>query len=151
LEDKENAICPVLDYAEKVISGEVVAGEPVQLACQRHLDNLRDSKLNVTTFEYYFDDLAADHAIGFYDYLKHSKGKWARQSFILEPWQKFIVGSLFGWLHKTTQLRRFRTAYDEIPRKNGKTTLASGVGDYLFIADDEYGAEVYAAAKLVAA
>jgi phage terminase large subunit-like protein len=146
LEEEENAICPVLDYAEKVVSGEIIAGEPVQLACQRHIENLRDSKLNVTTFEYYFDDLAADHAIRFYDYLKHSKGKWARQSFILEPWQKFIVGSLFGWLHKTTQLRRFRTAYDEIPRKNGKTTLASGVGDYLFIGDDEYGAEVYACA-----
>lgn len=146
LEGNEEKICPVSDYAERVLSGEIIAGDPVRLACQRHVENLRDSKLNVTTFEYYFDDLAADHAIRFYDYLKHSKGKWARQSFILEPWQKFIIGSLFGWLHKKTQLRRFRTSYDEVPRKNGKTTLASGIGLYLTIADDEYGAEVYAIA-----
>lgn len=141
-----NVTCPVRDYAEKVLSGEIIAGELVKLACQRHMDNLRDSQLAVSTFEYYFDDLAADHAINFYRYLKHSKGKWARRSFELEPWQKFIVGSLFGWLHKVTQLRRFRTAYDEIARKNGKSTLAAGIGNYLTIADDEYGAEVFAAA-----
>ncbi|QJC52794.1 terminase large subunit [Paenibacillus albicereus] len=143
---QENATCPVLEYAQKVLSGEIIAGELVKLACQRHLDNLRDSQLNVTTFEYYFDDLAAAHAIDFYRYLKHSKGKWARQSFQLELWQKFIVGSLFGWLERDTQLRRFRVAYDEIARKNGKSTLAAGVGNYLTIADGEYGAEVYSAA-----
>ncbi|WP_256846923.1 terminase TerL endonuclease subunit [Paenibacillus sp. Pae108] len=118
--DQEEKICPVREYAERVLSGDIPAGEPVRLACKRHLDNLRDSELKVTTFEYYFDDLAAQHAIGFFDYLKHSKGKWARQSFRLELWQKFVIGSIFGWLHKKTQLRRFRTAYEEIPRKNGK-------------------------------
>ncbi|MEB4781415.1 terminase large subunit [Paenibacillus jamilae] len=144
--DQENKYCPVLEYAERVLSGDIPAGEPVRLACQRHLDNLRDSQLNVTTFEYYFDDLASQHAIDFFGYLRHSKGKWARQSFELQPWQKFIVGSIFGWLHKTTQLRRFRTAYEEIPRKNGKSTKVSGIGLYLTLADEEYGAEVYAAA-----
>lgn len=144
--DHENATCPVREYAERVLAGDIPAAEPVRLACQRHLNNLRDSELNVTMFPYYFDDLAAQHAIGFFDYLRHSKGKWARQSFKLELWQKFIIGSLFGWLERETQLRRFRTAYEEIPRKNGKSTKVSGVGLYLTLADEEYGAEVYAAA-----
>ncbi|MEC0211813.1 terminase large subunit [Paenibacillus ehimensis] len=139
-------ICPVRDYAERVLSGEIPAAEPVRLACQRHLNDLRDSELKVTTFEYYFDEYARDHAINFFRFLRHSKGKWARQSFELELWQKFIVGSIFGWLHRETQLRRFRTAYEEIPRKNGKSTKVSGVGLYLTLADEEYGAEVYAAA-----
>ncbi|ETT46282.1 hypothetical protein BSK66_25555 [Paenibacillus odorifer] len=144
--DKEDVTCPVRKYAERVLSGDIPAGEPVRLACQRHLDNLRDSELNVSTFEYYFDDLAAEHALEFFGYLRHSKGKWARQSFELQLWQEFIIGSIFGWLHKTTQLRRFRTVYEEIPRKNGKSTKVSGIGLYLTVADEEYGAEVYAAA-----
>jgi phage terminase large subunit-like protein len=144
--DQENVLCPVREYAERVLSGDIPAGEPVRLACQRHMDNLRDAALSVTTFEYYFDELAAQHALDFFGYLRHSKGKWARQPFELQLWQKFIVGSIFGWLHKKTQLRRFRTAYEEIPRKNGKSTKVSGIGLYLTLADEEYGAEVYAAA-----
>lgn len=144
--DQENKTCPVREYAELVLAGEIPAAEPVRLACQRHLNNLRDSELKVTTFEYYFDELAAEHATGFFDFLKHSKGKWARQSFQLELWQKFVIGSIFGWLHRETQMRRFRTVYEEIPRKNGKSTKVSGVGLYLTLADEEYGAEIYAAA-----
>lgn len=142
--ENENTICPVLEYAEKVLSGEIIAGELVKLACQRHINDLEKSKY--VAFPYYFDSYAADHAIDFYNYLKHSKGKWARQPFVLELWQKFIVGSLFGWLNKNDQLRRFRTSYNEVPRKNGKSTISSGIGLYLTIADDEYGAEVYAVA-----
>ena len=56
-----------------------------------------------------------------------------------------MVGSLFGW-KRADGTRRFRVAYNEIPRKNGKSTLAAGIGLYLLIADDEPGAEIYSAA-----
>jgi phage terminase large subunit-like protein len=76
---------------------------------------------------------------------RHSKGKWAGQAFELAPWQAFVVGSLFGWKRKDG-LRRFRTAYAEVPRKNGKSTLSAGIALRLAFFDKEPGAEVYCAA-----
>lgn len=99
---------------------------------------------------FFFDEDAADHAIEFFSYLKHSKGEWAGCSFVLEPWQKFIIGSLFGWKRTSDKLRRFRTAYVSTPRKCGKTTLLSAIGLYLFAADNEPGAEIFSAATKLA-
>jgi len=132
---------PVTQYAQRVVDGEITAGELVRLACKRHLSDLKTGKMRGL----YFDPDAADHAIGFFRFLKHFEGEWAGVQFELEPWQQFIVGSLFGW-KRPDGTRRFRTAYDEIARKNGKTTLAAGIGLYLFIADGEPGAQVYSAA-----
>lgn len=132
---------PVTDYAEKVVAGKILAGELVKLACQRHIRDLKTAPMRGL----YFDEEAADHALDFYKFLKHSKGEWAGCAFELSPWQQFIVGSLFGWIKKDGT-RRFRIGYTEVPRKNGKSTLASGIGNYLFIADGEPGAEVYSAA-----
>jgi phage terminase large subunit-like protein len=131
----------VKSYAEAVIRGEIVAGKLIRLACERHLRDLATGRERGL----YFDEDAAQHAIEFFGWLKHSKGEWAKQSFQLEPWQQFIVGVLFGW-KRADGLRRFRNAYIEIPRKNGKSTLASGIGLYLLVADGEPGAEVYTAA-----
>jgi phage terminase large subunit-like protein len=85
------------------------------------------------------------HAIEFFGFLRHSKGEWAGQTFALAPWQAFLVGSLFGW-KRSDGLRRFRTAYCAVPRKNGKSTLSAGIGLYLLVADGEHGAEIYSAA-----
>jgi phage terminase large subunit-like protein len=76
------------------------------------------------------------------------KGEWAlkRQLITLEPWQAFGLMCVFGWVHKKTGLRRFRTSYWEIPRKNGKSIIAAGVAVLLLAADGEYGAEVYCGA-----
>ena len=84
-------------------------------------------------------------SIAFFSLLKHSKGEWAGQVIALEPWQQFILWVLFGW-KRADGTRRFRTAYQEIARKNGKSTIAAGVGLYLMIADGEPGAEIYTAA-----
>lgn len=89
---------------------------------------------------------AAVYAIEFFRYLHHSKGEWAGRPFVLSPWQAFCVGSVFGWLRKKDGLRRFRVAYEEIPRKNGKSSLVAGIGVYGLVADREPGAEIYAAA-----
>lgn len=79
--------------------------------------------------------------------LIHTKGEWAGQKFILEDWQREeIIEPLFGWKRISDGTRRYRTAYIEVPRKNGKSTMAAGIGLYLLYADDEPGAEVYSAA-----
>jgi phage terminase large subunit-like protein len=131
-------------YAKDVVSGKVVAGELVIAACRRHLDDLQRGD----DFPYCFDDAKANRVIDFIQLLPHVKGKWAskRELLVLQPWQAFIVASIFGWVHKDTGLRRFREVYAEIPRKNGKSVLAAGIGLYMLLADGEYGAEVYSGA-----
>lgn len=133
---------PVEDYINGVLSGEIVVGRLVRLAVERHLRDLE----NGAARGLYFSQAAADHVIDFFSkYLRHSKGEWARQRVRLEPWQMFLLSVVFGW-KREDGTRRFRTSYNEIARKNGKSFIASGVGNYLFIADDEPGAEVYTAA-----
>ncbi len=85
---------------------------------------------------------------GFMEGLPHIKGKWAArgEAIKLMGWQAFLIGQIGGWLHKDDGRRRFRTAYIEVPRKNGKSTLLSGVGLYFLSVDGEPGAEVYSAA-----
>ena len=93
-----------------------------------------------------FDQNAADRAIGFFrDMLTHVKGAKAGHPFELDTWQEDIIGTLFGW-RRPDGTRRYTTAYIEIPRKNGKSTLAAGLALYLLFADGEPGAEVYSAA-----
>lgn len=136
------SISPVTAYAERVVAGEIVAGRLVHLACERHLRDLETAAERGL----WFDDDAAQHAIEFFSFIRHSKGEWAGQPLVLEPWQCFIVGSIFGWKVTTTGLRRFRNGYVEVPRKNGKSTLTAGIGLYLLLADGEPGAEIYCAA-----
>jgi phage terminase large subunit-like protein len=129
-------------YARDVVDGRIVAGRLVKFACARHLRDLAEGAARGL----YFDMAAAQHAIDFFGFLRHSKGRqFAGKPFVLEPWQQFILGSLFGW-KKADGYRRFRSAQIEIARKNGKTTLFAGVGLYLFFADGEPGAEVYCVA-----
>lgn len=94
-----------------------------------------------------FDIELAEHAAGFFPrFLRHSKGEFAGKPFDLLPWQRDeVIMPLFGWVRPDGS-RRFRKAYVEIPKKNGKSTLASGLGLYLLAGDGEAGAEVYSAA-----
>jgi len=137
----EKKIDPVTQYAKDVKAGKIQVGELVRLACERHLKLLKQAKLKGYRFD--LDD--ALYAIGFFSFLKHSKGKWAGNYFILEPWQEFIIGYIFGWKN-ADGTRLVRVAYIEVPRKNGKSCLAAGTGLYLFVADGEPGAEIYSAA-----
>ena len=94
----------------------------------------------------WFDDEAADRVVEFFTMLRHHKGEWGGRPFELADWQRDdILRPLFGW-KRTDGTRRFRYAYIEVPRKNGKSTLAAGLGLYLTVADGEHGAEVYSAA-----
>jgi len=87
----------------------------------------------------------AEKAVRFINNLSHTKGEWAGQSFNLRSWQRDVIEKLFGTL-RDDGLRQYRTCYVEVPRKNGKTTLAAAIALYMLLLDDEPGAEVYSAA-----
>src|SRR5512139_2609270 len=129
------------DYIENVLSGRQVACKWVHLAVERHVKDLDTGAERGLTF----DQTEAKKAIAFFSLLKHSKGEWAGQIIDLEPWQQFILWVLFGW-KRADGTRRFRAAYQEIARKNGKSTMGAGIGLYLLAADGEPGAEIYSAA-----
>lgn len=135
-----------LQYAQDVLSGRIVACRYVKLACQRFLDDLQHGEARGI----YFDVDAAQHAVDFFGFLRHTKGAWAKQvetsGFVLAPWQVFIVSNLFGWKILATGVRRFREGHLEVARKNGKSTFIAGIGLYMLFADGEPGAEVYSAA-----
>lgn len=128
-------------YACDVVEGRVIAGKYHRLACARHLAD-RDREGDAD-FPFRFDEAIAARFFRFAEFLQHYKGEWAGRPITLEPHQKFRLGSLFGWVHIETGLRRFRTAYNEIPRKNGKSLEAAVVALYVAFFDDEPGAEGY--------
>lgn len=135
------------DYAEGVVSGKIPAGRWVKLACQRNLDDW--DKEDSEAFPYRWDTAKADHVCDFLSLLPLVKAKGANSLLKLEPWQVWIVTNVFAWVHKDgprAGKRRFRRVYLEIPRKNGKSSLTSGVSLYMLAADGEPGADVYSAA-----
>jgi phage terminase large subunit-like protein len=128
-------------YAEAIVTGKLPAGKYHRLACERHVrDRAREGRRG---FPYRFDLPRAERFFRFAEQLKHYKGEWAGQPIILEPHQKFRLGSLFAWHHRDTGLRRFRACYFEIPRKNGKSLEAALVALYGTFFDGEPGAEGY--------
>ena len=130
------------DYIKNVLSGKVLACHWVKQACLRQKNDLKRKY-----FDYKFDLTTANLVCRFVESLPHIKGsQFAGQNITLEPWQCFILTTVFGWIHKHTGLRRYRTVYIECPRKNGKSTLSAPIALYLLSADNEAGAEIYSAA-----
>jgi phage terminase large subunit-like protein len=141
-----SALASYDDYVEAVLAGTIPACKFIHLACERSVQDLHRAAIGDVAFPYYFDSKAADRAIEFIQLLQPSKGEWAGRPLVLLPWQKFILSQIFGWKRREDNTRRFRFAYIEVPRKNGKTTLLAGIGLYMLCADGEPGAEVYSAA-----
>ena len=133
-------------YARRVAAGKIPCCKWIKLACKRHLDDLKASK--AADYPYKFDPAKAEKIAKFLQLLPHTKGKWAskRELIKLEGWQLFSVCIPFGWLRKKDNTRRFRTIVIFVPRKNGKSIIGGGVGAYMFVADGEFGAEVYSGA-----
>lgn len=119
----------------------------VKLARERHLEDLWRAHRKDPDFPYYYDSEDADHAVWFFqNNLHHFDGEWYGEPFKLSDWQEFdIIRPLFGWKNLDGS-RRFRTAYIEIPRRNGKSFLSAGLALYLLCGDCEFGAQVYSAA-----
>ena len=129
-------------YIDDVLEGRIPACKWVRLACERQRMDLAR-----TDWRWRFDAARAAHVCRFAEMMPHVKGEWARarSTLTLEPWQCFILTTVFGWVDEAGN-RRFKKAYTEIPRKNAKSTLSSSVGLYLLTADGEPGAEIYSAA-----
>lgn len=139
-----NAVDRLDRYVDDVISGRRVACEWVVLACRRHRRDMETAEARGL----YFDSDAAEVIVRFFErVLRHSKGRWAGKTVALEDWEVFLLATLFGWkVGDEDGPRRFRSAYWEIPRKNGKTLLAAGIGLFGLVADREKGAEIYSTA-----
>lgn len=129
------------DYIAGVLDGSIVVGRYVRLAVERHVRDLEHGHERGL----WFDEKRAERSLRLYQFLRHSKGKWAGKPLELSGWQAFILWSVFGW-KRADGTRRFRTAYVEVARKNGKSTFSAGVGIELLLCDGEAGAEVYTAA-----
>lgn len=151
LDDRADVeIDEVTAYAQAVVAGDIVAGPLVRAACRRHLADLEGGAARGLSF----DVSAAQRAIGFFrDVLTvevegtDDFGEVATFSvpFVLGNWQAFIVGSLFGWKN-ALGFRRFRRAYCEIGKGNGKSPLAAGIGHYMMLGCRKLRAEIYSAA-----
>lgn len=133
-------------YARDVLKGTIIAGPQVRLACERHERDLKLAKAK----GFQFDDDAANHAIDFIERWVRlpdtSDEKGDAKAFVLQSWQAFIVGSLFGWKWSESGYRRFRNAFIEIGKGNGKTPLLAAIGLYGLMMDGQKAPEVYAAA-----
>ena len=109
---------PVSRYATGVVEGDIVAGDLVRMACERHLMDLETGADRGLVF----DCEAASRIVRWGGMLQHTTGPMAGQPLKLEPWQEFRHGSVFGWKVRETGLRRFRSTYHQVGKKNGKTT-----------------------------
>lgn len=130
-------------YARDVVAGVIVAGPQVRMACRRHLRDLETGADRGLRFD-------PERAARVFDYfetvLRLNSGVFEGRPFILQPWQAFIVGSIFGWIRIVDGTRRFRQAFILIGKGNGKSPLAAGIGLYCLTSDGEKRAQVYAAA-----
>lgn len=142
-------------YARDVVDGRILACRWTIAACQRQLDDL--AKQQTPGFPYRYDAGRGARVCLMVELMPHIKGRWATKTIRLEPWQIFIYMTVFSWVFATAAsadvamaakdgLRRFRTVYIEVPRKNTKSTMTAPVGLYMLAADGEDGAECYAAA-----
>ena len=131
------------DYLDAIRSGKCVVGKRIR---KQYEKLSRD--IHKPTGGYVFDQKRAERPIQFIErFCKHSKGEWAGKPVELELFQKAFISALFGFVHETTRERRYRETMLYVARKNGKSTLLSGLALYCLIADGEAGAEVYSVAS----
>ena len=119
---------------------QMPASELVILAAKRHIRDLK--RQGTDKFPWVFDEEKAHRPIRFLEKkCKPSKGDFSQ--IVVQPWQHFIIGGTYGWVHKDTGIRKYREALEFVGRKNGKTTIVSGLSNYMLGEDGENGANVY--------
>lgn len=132
----------VESYIQQVTSGSVLTGKYEKLAVERYQKDLKEG----IDRGLWFDKQAANKALRWFSFLRHSKGsQFQGSTFELEGWQAFIVANLFGW-KRSNGTRRFSKGYVSVAKKNGKSTFAGGIGLYMLRGDGESRAEIYSAA-----
>ncbi|MBK5432034.1 terminase large subunit [Bacillus sp. TH25] len=133
---------PIIEYYSLIESGKEIVSEKVRRIYKKLVSDIGDKE---SVYEY--DSKKANHAIEFIEnFCKHSKGKWGGKPIVLEVWQKAFIAAAFGFVHGIDGTRKYREVLLVVARKNGKSTVGSGIGLYLQIADGEPGSEVYAVA-----
>ena len=127
---------PVTEYARRVVSGDLRPRCCMWeiLACQRHLDDLE--RAGTRDFPYVFDETRANRIYRHFALIPRLDVP--NEKIVLEDWQQFDYGSIFGWVHTDTGKRRFKTAYDRIARGHAKTTGAAAIGNYFMLGDALY-------------
>ena len=131
---------PIREYWQAIQEGREVVSKKIYKT-YKHLIHQLDNP-----GEYYYSPARANHVIEFFEnYLRHSKGKLGGKLIVLELWQKAILATIFGFIDIEGN-RQYRKALLIVGKKNGKSTLASGIGLYMLLADGELGPEIYSAA-----
>ena len=131
------------EYLDAMRSGKCIVGKRIR----RQYEKLSEAIHNPTG-GYIFDEKRAERPIQFIErFCRHSKGEWAGKPVRLELFQKAFISALFGFVDEKTRVRQYREAMLYVARKNGKSTILSGLALYCLIADGEAGAEVYSAAS----
>ena len=126
----------ILEYYQEIIDKKIVVSKKVKLQFDKIINDLEHPG------KYYFDIERANKPIEFIEkYCKHSKGKWAGKPIVLDLWQKAIIQSIFGFIDSYGN-RKYREVFIVVGRKNGKSTLISGIALYMLFADCEGGAQV---------
>lgn len=128
-------------YEDDILSGKIPACVYVKQAIRRQREDLKRWSKKDSPF--YFDQAEGNRVCKFIELLPHTKGALRGQKIRLEPWQCWILTTIFGWRRRSDNRRRFGRVYIEVPRGNGKSSLSSGVALYCLLADREPGAEVY--------
>src|SRR5690625_4816393 len=127
-------------YAEQIVKGNILASKKNILAAKRHLRDLK--RQGTKDFPWIFVEETGHRPIRFIEkFCRPSKGDF--KQLVFQPWQHFTIGSLYGWVHKDTGIRRFREGLIFVGRKNGKSTKVSGLSLFSFSKDNENGADVY--------
>ena len=128
------------EYVDSVLKGITITSKKIKSSCQRHLNDL--NKAGTKNFPWVFDEKKAFRPIKFIEmFCSPSKGDYSVLE--MQPWQHFIIGSLYGWVHKDTGIRRFKEGLILVARKNGKSTMVSGLANYGCSKDGENGADVH--------
>lgn len=136
-----------MNYIEQYLQ-EIQKGHCIVSKRVRRVYEQLAADINTPNCGYIFDQRKAERPIEFIErFCKHSKGEWAGKPVKLELFQKAYISALFGFIHEPTGYRRYRETLFYVARKNGKSTMLSGIALYCLIADDEPGAEIYSVAS----
>lgn len=134
----------LIKYCNDIIAGEIIACKKHKWACMRFLRDLE--KEGTEEFPWIFEEERAERYYDWMRLFKHSKGPLAGKRKEPVPYEKFVYGNIYGWVHKDTKLRRFRRSYEQLARKNAKSQDKGIQALYEISAFGEANAEAYVAA-----
>jgi len=150
--------CSIVNYYEWLLANPKKANKKILATYKKLVDDINNKKVveylnketgEVETKTFVFDIDKAQRPIRFIEQVcKHSKGKWAGKSIKLELWQKAYIEAVYGFVDEENGLRKYKKVVLFVAKKNGKSTIDSGLGLYGLTSDGEGGSEVYSIAKI---